>query len=255
MPKPLKWHRRLVRRDNVSINFFESDEPNFIWKNKNALVDFDCIIETELPEISPSKRYETYVIEGRNGELNETFDDYEAFDLPVENITIPYERLREVKQWLTGKDKLITHNDPYKYYDAVANMSSETKFANEWGVFYSFEVTFRCQPLKKRISEQPIIFNGGQLKFHDPGDEVARPFIKLQSSGGDVVFNLNGQELRVLNTLSDVLFVDCDLGLSYQSNNQPLTKGDWLLVVPGINTLTVSSNVSNVEFLIRSMYL
>lgn len=218
-------------------------------------MDFDCIIESELPDVIPAKRYTTYTIEGRSGELNETLGDYEAFDYEISNITIPVERLREVKKWLQGKDKLITHNDIDKYYDAVAIMDKETKLENEWGVFYTFDVTFRLQPFKKRVREQPIIFANGSITFNDPGDETAKPFFKIQSNGGDVIIKLNSKELRVLRTLSDVLFVDCDLGLVYQSNNQPLTQGDFLVIKPGENNLTISSNVSSVELLRRSVYL
>ncbi|EGP9917735.1 phage tail protein, partial [Listeria monocytogenes] len=38
------------------------DEPNFIWKGLNAVRDMGCIIENELPDILPNKRYDTYSI-------------------------------------------------------------------------------------------------------------------------------------------------------------------------------------------------
>lgn len=91
--------------------FMNRDEPNFIWKGLNAVRDMGCIIENELPDILPNKRYDTYSIVGRSGEFNETFNDYEPFDYEIEDVTIPYENLKEVKRWLTGKSKLITHND------------------------------------------------------------------------------------------------------------------------------------------------
>lgn len=133
----------------MSQRFMKPDEPNFIWKNLNATLDMNCIIESELPEVMPAKRYETYTVQGRNGELNETFGDYESFDLKIENITIPHSKLREVKKWLSGSSRLITHNDPDKYLDAICNIGEEVKFENEWGFFYTFTVTFRCQPLSE----------------------------------------------------------------------------------------------------------
>ena len=83
--------------------------------------------------ISPNKRYEEITVLGRSGSLHETFDDYESYDLPVENITIPYDRLREVKQWLRGRGQLITHNDYNTYRDVICMMDSPTEFENEWG--------------------------------------------------------------------------------------------------------------------------
>ena len=99
----------------MSQRFMNPDEPNFIWKDLNAALDMDCIIESELPEIMPAQRYETYTVQGRNGELNETFGDYESFDLEIENIAVPHSKLREGKKWLSGRSRLITHNDPDKY--------------------------------------------------------------------------------------------------------------------------------------------
>ena len=43
----------------TSIDFMDKDEPNFLWKNLNAVLDMDCIIETELPETSPGQRRST----------------------------------------------------------------------------------------------------------------------------------------------------------------------------------------------------
>lgn len=124
-------------------DFLEADIPNFIWKNRNALLDYDCIIENELPEINPKPRVKSVSVLGRNGEFHEWFGDYEGYDLKVEGITIPYERLHEVKEWLTGFSQLITHNDQDKYREAWVTIDTETIFKNEWGAYYTFSVTFR----------------------------------------------------------------------------------------------------------------
>ena len=78
--------------------FMNRDEPNFIWKGLNAVRDMGCIIENELPDILPNKRYDTYSIVGRSGEFNETYKDYEQFDYEIEDVTIHYDNLKEVKE-------------------------------------------------------------------------------------------------------------------------------------------------------------
>ena len=77
--------------------FLNSDEPNFIFKGINALIDMDCIIETELPDIQAQPRIEEISIVGRNGTLTEWYGDYESYDLGIGKISIPYENLRKVK--------------------------------------------------------------------------------------------------------------------------------------------------------------
>lgn len=239
----------------MSVNFFNSDEPNFLFNNKNAVTDFECIIESELPEILPQKRYETYKIEGRNGELNETLNDYEAFDYEIKSITIPYDRLREVKKWLNGPGKLIKHNQEDQYYECIANMSKEVQFENEWGYFYTFDVTFRCQPFKKKVNEKPRNLKVGEQTVFDFGDETAYPKFKIKSAGGDIGIYVNGDEFIVLNTLEDDLFIDCELGIVNQPNNIPFSKGVFPTLEPGNNTIIVIGSIYEVQMWNRSVYL
>lgn len=240
----------------MSINFFNMDEPNFVFKNQNALLDFDCIIEEELPEILPKKRYETFKILGRNGDMSETFGDYDAFDYPVKGITIPIERLREVKNWLTGSGKLITHNDPEKYYEAIAIMDNEVKFQNEWGVFYTFDITFHCQPLKRLVSEYPIEFGSGAIEFHNPGDVNCHPLITIANPDVYVILELNGDVFFVLDVLKEPLIIDTELGVAYQkSGGQRMTKGKWPVIKPGRNQLLANNIDDGSTLLQRSLYL
>ncbi|RXE92191.1 phage tail protein [Enterococcus faecium] len=239
----------------MSQRFMNPDEPNFIWKDLNAALDMDCIIESELPEIMPAQRYETYTVQGRNGELNETFGDYESFDLEIENITVPHSKLREVKKWLSGRSRLITHNDPDKYLDAICNLGEEVKFENEWGFFYTFAVTFRCQPFKRKLNEQPIEISTNEIEVYDPGDEIAHPYFEIESNGGDLTLTIGDKSLTVLNTLASTFTVDTELGKSIQEGLPLFTKGDWPTLGPGKNLIQVSGTFSKIKLWRRSIYL
>ena len=78
-----------------------------------------CIIEKELPDITAQPNIEEISVLGRSGSLLEWYGDYKSYDLPVGTVTIPYENLEEVKRWLSGGGKLITHNDIDKVIDAI----------------------------------------------------------------------------------------------------------------------------------------
>lgn len=233
--------------------FMDADTPNFIFKGINAVMDMDCIIEAELPEISPNQRYEEITVLGRSGTLHETFDDYESYDLPVENITIPYDRLREVKQWLKGRGKLITHNDYNTYRDVICMMDAPTEFENEWGFFYKFGVTFRCQPFKRKVNEQPIPFTTS-LVFNDLGDETAKPYMEVVPTGGNVKITINGVSITITNSSTTKIKIDCEHGKIIQGSKTLFSKGSWPTVQPGKNTLT-TSGVSSGNLLRRSVYL
>ncbi|WP_237580214.1 phage tail protein [Candidatus Enterococcus huntleyi] len=239
----------------MSVTFMNSDEPNFIWKNLNALIDMECIIESELPDILPNKRYETYSVVGRNGELTETFNDYEPFDFEIKDISVPYDRLQEVKRWLTGKSKLITHNDEDKYLDAVCSMSKAVSFENEWGCFYKFDVVFRCQPLKKRVNEPPKIITSSRIDFTDSGDELAHPYFEIDSKGGNLSLTIGVKTILLQNTLTGMITVDTELGKAMQEGAPLFTRGDWPTISPGKNRLIVSGNFQEIKLWNRSVYL
>lgn len=239
----------------MSVDFMDPDEPNFVWKGLNALKDMGCIIEAELPEISANKRYETYTVVGRSGELHETFDDYEAYDYEIEDITIPRERLSEVKMWLSGRSKLITHNDADKYRDCICTMSKPMEFKNEWGVFYTFKAVFRSQPFRRKVRDSPKSFSMGSLTFFDPGQEVAKPYFEIQSTGGDITITIGNRSLTLLNTLAATVSVDCENGKVLQEGLPLFTKGDWPWIYPGENTLKVTGAIKSGKIWNRSVWL
>lgn len=239
----------------MSVDFLEMNEPNFVWKNLNATLDMGCIIETELPEISPNKRYETITVVGRSGELHETFNDYDSYDLSIKDITIPIDRLAAVKKWLRGSSKLITHNDRDKYRDAICMMGKPIEFENEWGFFYKFDVTFRCQPFRKKVNENPKLFAKGSLFFVDHGDEVAKPYIEVDSVGGDFSLKLGDLQLTVINSQRGLVTIDCEMGKIMQEGLPLFSKGEWLRIQPGANELITSGNLSGGKLLNRSVWL
>ena len=239
----------------TSIDFMDSDEPNFIWKGRNALMDMGCIIESELPEVSANKRYETYSVVGRSGEFHETFDDYESYDYEIKDITILRERLAEIKSWLSGRSRLITHNDQDKYRDCICTMSKPIEFDNEWGMFYTFSVSFRSQPFRRKIRETPIDFATRKTKSYDPGQQKSSPYHEGQSSGGEINLSIGSRKLVVLNSLAALVTVDCENGKVMQEGLPLFTKGEWLKCYPGENELTASGAVESGKIWNRSVWL
>lgn len=239
----------------VSINFMNPDEPNFIWKNLNATIDMECMIESEIQEITPNQRYEAIQVQGRSGELHETFGDYDSYKLPIKDVSIPYDRLQEVKKWLRGRDQLITHNDEDKYRDAICMMSEPIDFENEWGVFYKFDLTFQCQPFRRKIRENPNEFSKGSFVFHDPGDEVAKPYFEIEATAGNFSIKIGDDQLTILNALRGTVTIDTEFGKIMQEGMPLFSKGSWPRIQPGENKLITAGNLTGGRMLKRSVWL
>lgn len=236
-------------------NILDQYTPNFIWKNENALVDHGLIIEEELPYIVAKRNYEEKTIIGSNRVLHEWFGDYEPFDLEIPNVSIPYEQLASVKRWLIGQSMVITHNDPDKQCRAICSMSTETKYQNEWGTFYTFGITFRCDPLKNRVNEQPIRLNQGENALFNHGDECSAPFFDVYSTGGDITIECGEYQLTILATVAGRLTIDNELAVAQQNGKRCRTKGKWITFSTGELVVNITGNVSSASVLRRSNYL
>lgn len=236
--------------------FLNFDEPNFIFKGINALVDMDCIIETELPDIQAQPRIEEISILGRSGTLTEWYGDYEPYDLDIGKISIPYENLRKVKQWLRGAGQLISHNDYDKYIEAVPSFSSPLKFENEWGCFYTFELTFHCQPFKKRVNEQPILLNKSELSFYNHGDVKSFPRVEFYNSK-NIYFKIicNDVELSLPTLSKGKVEIDFEKGMAVQNNKLVPSVGEWGEILPGKNKVSVYGDYVDGKLFMRSLYL
>ncbi|MGL4335234.1 MAG: phage tail protein [Lactococcus garvieae] len=237
------------------IEFLDSDEPNFIFKGVNALVDMGCIIETELPDIQAQPRIEEISIWGRSGTLTEWHGDYEPYDLAIGKISIPYENLKEVKLWLRGHGKLISHNDYDKYIEATPSFSSPLKFENEWGCFYTFELTFRCQPLKKRVNEQPILLNKSELSFYNHGDVKSFPKVEFYNPN-NIHFKIicNDVELSLPSLTKGQVIIDFERGMAIQNNKIVPSIGEWGEIIPGENKISVYGDYVEGKLFTRSLY-
>lgn len=240
---------------NGSTLFMNPDEPNFVWNNYNAVSDMGCIIESEIQEVSPNIRYEVSELVGRSGELHETFGDYEAYDLSIKDITIPYDKLHDVKKWLHGWGRLITHNDLDKYRECICMMSKPIDFQNEWGVFYTFDIVFRCQPFRRKVNETPIALVSGSNFFHDPGQEKSKPYLEITSKGGTIELQIADKKLTVLNTLAGLVTVDNEKGKVMQAGVPLFTKGDWLENNSEQSSISIKGNFSDAKLFVRSVWL
>lgn len=239
----------------TSVNFMDKDEPNFIFKDINALMDMGLIIENEIPEISPKPRVTEIETEGRSGSLHEWHGDYAPYDLKIPDVTCEYDRLNEVKTWLRGRGQLITHNDSDKYRDVWCNMSSTVEFENEWGIFWTFDIIFRSQPFKKKLSETVIPLSKGINKIYNNGDEPSKPNFWIESSGGDFEISIGNRKLTVLNALPGTVEINTEFGKVTQEKSLLRKKGTWPLSIPGENEINLAGALTSGCVRLEAVYL
>ena len=236
-------------------DYMEKNMPNFIFKGENALLDHGLIIESELPVISAVPNIEEIPILGRNRTLTEWHGDYESYDLPVKNVSIPYDNIAEVQRWLRGQGKLITHNNVDKYIDAKVNINRPVEFENQWGVFYDFDIVFKCQPLMFKVNEKFIELTNGNNNLIDNGMEIGRPYFEIDSNGGDISIQIKDRKLTILNTNPGRLTIDTESGAIIQPTKKLFSTGYFPFIEPGMNNIKLTGSFKSAKVKLRSVWL
>lgn len=231
-------------------------EPFFIFKKLHSIEDMECYTGY-LPEIAPVKIYESKKVRGRSGRLNMTYGDYDAYEYPIEIQLANFERLQEVKRWLTGSGKLVLSTDMSKYRDViVTNSSKPIEFENEDGFFWKFQVTFQSEPFRRYVSENKIALEPNKEKIiHNSGDEIARPLIRVVSRGGNITIDCNDETFTLLNTPTGLIEIDSENGLVIAEGVRIKNKGNRPLLATGHNRIKVSGNISEADIVRRCVFL
>ncbi|MEC3941546.1 hypothetical protein [Enterococcus mundtii] len=233
--------------------------PYFIFKNRHSRFDMNCVIENELPDISPVERIDTIRVMGRNGTLHRVYDTYDAFDYSITMQILDFHYLELVKQWLHGSGQLILGHDPDKYYEArVINAGNPIEFENQMDTFWLFTVTFELQPLKRRLSEFPLPLKAGKNLFENNGTEISSPRFELVCANQrDVRISWQGKLFTIKSPPKGTIIVDSELGLVYSEilGERKYIKsiGAYPKIYPKRNEIIVT-NIEKGSILLRSAY-
>ncbi|EAG6798054.1 hypothetical protein AJN15_06475 [Listeria monocytogenes] len=228
--------------------------PFFVFNNISSL-DMNCIIENELPEITPSKRVTEKAVVGRNGLLTQSFGDYDAYDYPVTFTILKYEHLENVKKWLRGSGQLITHNDLDKYRTVRIKEDVRT-YENEWDTFWTVTVVFRCDPFRRQINEPTVTLKTGENNIVNQSYENSFPLFRFKVTSGNIKLVINNETFTITSPPANKeIILDCENGLCYADGTYIRTSGEFPSLVEGENTITLSGSTSLAEMDKRSVFL
>lgn len=228
--------------------------PFFVFKNINSL-DMNCIIENELPEITPGERVTEKIVTGRSGELTQTFGDYDAYDYPVEFTILDYEKLEDVKRWLRGEGQLITHNDLDKY--RVVRVKGEPReYQNEWDTFWTVGVTFRSEPFRRQINEPLVTLIKGSNSVYNSGNENSFPVFTFKVTSGNIVLTMNNETFTITSPPANKeITLDTENGICYADGTYIRTTGEFPTLLEGNNNITLTGNITLATMDKRSVFL
>jgi phage-related protein len=215
------------------------------------------LVICELPPITkPPMRVAETVVDGVDGSYIEELG-YSSYDKSVLIGVTPQANIDEVIKFFSGQGNVVFSNEPDKYYKAhIVNQIDYTRLVR----FRTATVTFRVQPFKYKLNESEVKTSteDGVYYVESAGTETSKPLIHLIGEGtvecrvnGNTMFSYTFPENEI-EVYIDSEMQDAYVGTVLKNRNM---MGEFPLLQSGINEVSFTGTVTDVEILARSRWL
>lgn len=227
--------------------------------NKQGLFEFGGeassdygMVVSEAPTFErPVRKATVYNIPGRNGAIIKQQDAWE-------DVTRTYkvwltkkagedlaQTVDAIEAWLnskTGYTRLEDSFEPDKF--RLAYFNGGASISNEMTQYGTASLSFICRPERFYKSGEQEIELTGNDEIYNPTRFNSKPLLHIEGSGS-VIITGGGQTMTV--SLTDYINIDCDRMTAnrepYENKNADIT-GDFIQLLPGVNTITLSGTVT-----------
>lgn len=231
----------------------------FIFNGINSR-DRGIYLDAPAPVMRGKERVTQVTVLGRAGTLTlpEGEDVYETYTQQL--ILRSKNPAPNVSAWLRGEHYVTFSTELDR--KQLARVINQTSFKRiSYGLaWYEGTVQFLCQPLKELIHEPEHAVTSGQVLVN-LGDVTEKPLLTLDGAQGDITVSAGGKTLTI-NALPSAYggcVIDSDAGmlLSFDGTEllTGLTEGEFPVLAPGRNTLTMSGTVGAVTIRRRQRWL
>lgn len=221
-------------------------EDFFIINNECSL-DHGVVVK-ELPSITiPKKRVEEVTILGRDGTLTVSDETYE----PTTKICKVYYNGENPDELITflQDGKVIFSNFQDRFYNMqiVSEIPIDEIFKNnEYGNWYEFNITFRCQPFGYSVDNEEIVISEKDTCIYNYASNHSKPIITIWGSG-DINILIDEQQIT-LKGVEDYITIDSVKMRSYKDlENQNSKKiGNFPIIKVGENNISWDGNITKI---------
>lgn len=203
------------------------------------------------PYVVPVRDTETVSIPGRNGDL--VFDNGRFANVAIsatcwieDNFRVYFSGLQSAMLALTGYQRL--EMSFWKDYYRMARYTGDTTqtAVRNAGVF---ELTFDCKPQKFLFSGEKATTLTETGSIFNPTAMESKPLIEVYGSG---VLGIGSETLTITSHSYDSMTLDCELKDAYTDGANlnsyvELSSGEWPVLAPGLNNISLGSGITKVE--------
>ena len=226
---------------------------NYIVINGKSSDLINGLLIQNLPPITkPQQRAQVEEIDGRDGDLID-FLGYAAYDKSFDVGLYGNYCINKILDYFNMSGMVTFSNEPDKFYRFTS--LSQIDF-NRLLRFKTATVTMHVQPFKYSLVDKlksfTISSNPATVEIRNNGNFYALPTLKIFGSG-IVTVALNAVTVFTINLASDEYIVlDCQILEAYKGatlkNRSVLGNYDNFKLQPGVNYVTFTGSVSQVEF-------
>ena len=226
----------------------------FIFKGINSK-EFSGLVVNTLPPITKApKRVGTQEIDGVDGEIV-TELGYSAYDKDITITLLKHNDIDEIIEWLNGEGELVTSLEPDKFYKArIINRIDYERLYN----FKTATITFRVQPYKYELDENPTTLTESGKSVTNNGLEVSKPKFTITGTG---TIELSINNLLVFRyTFPDgenEVVIDSEKQDAYLGSilkNRNMT-GEFPILKSGSNIVSWSGNITSIVIEPKSRWI
>ena len=210
---------------------------------------------TEPPLLPATERIVQKIeVDGREGSLT-IFKGWRDCEIPVKVALLGADirgRYRNALAQIQGAKTMYFSNDPTVYYK-VKSVVVEPLYMR-LSQLGEFTINFSCAPFKYQRNVA-VITRTASGTLSNPGTVYSLPKITVYGTGTRTL-TINGKAV-VLNLLSAHLILDSELKECYFGNTaqNTLMTGDFPVLEPGNNTITLGTGITKGEIEPRWRYL
>jgi phage-related protein len=216
----------------------------------NTIIQARPIVE------APLRKVEWKSIYGGDGEI--PFDEgaYDNTDLELvmfidgSDLIADRQKLYNLLDSRGVYKDFIPYFDPDKVYRVMLNDKIQFENLFHYGEKQSLTAKFTVKPYKYLVDSSPVVINGTTGYVTNPTNYVSQPIITLQGSGA-VTLTVNGQAFSIID-VPGTITLSCERQAAYQelitgvitSMNYKIGSRDYPILIPGVNHISVTGNVT-----------
>lgn len=236
---------------------------NWFKYNRQKTTDLGLHIERVPNQDRPERKYDRYSVPGRTGDIFVYQDAYENVDQTYEvwggdGTTNSATALGyTLSDWLYSKNgdgpngyELLTDSydpDHFRWATFTGPFDLESQLTRRGRA----TLTFSCDPrrfLSASANEWvEFLYADRPWTITNPTRYTAKPaFDLVQTGGGPVTIECGGKTLSISNAIQR-MFIDCERMIAEDEHGQNvnyLLSGDFPVIEPGAQTITVTGNLS-----------